>query len=133
MTHIIRGDDHKINTVSRQIIKYLNWDIPVYAHIPLIHGPDGTKLSKRHGATNVYDYHKMGYTYEAMCNYLLRLGWSTDNELDYDISNAKTLFALNKINKSPAKFDIKKLNNINSKYLNSMDIDKIYRDFTQTL
>ncbi|MDB9771913.1 glutamate--tRNA ligase [Alphaproteobacteria bacterium] len=127
ITHIIRGDDHFNNAFRQiQIIKYLNWDIPVYAHIPLIHGPDGTKLSKRHGATNVYDYHKMGYTYEAMCNYLLRLGWSTDNELDYDISNAKTLFALNKINKSPAKFDIKKLNNINSKYLNSMDIDKIY-------
>jgi len=128
ITHIIRGDDHFNNAFRQiQIINYLNWIKPIYAHIPLIHGSDGTKLSKRHGATNVYDYHKMGYINDAMCSYLLQLGWATNNEDDYNLTSATSLFALEKINKSPAKFDLKKLNNINSKFLRSMDLEKIYQ------
>ena len=128
ITHIIRGDDHFNNAFRQiQIINYLNWNKPIYAHIPLIHGSDGTKLSKRHGATNVYDYHKMGYTNDAICSYLLQLGWATNNEDDYNLNSATSLFSLEKINKSPAKFDLKKLNNINSKFLRSMDLDKIYQ------
>ena len=125
ITHIIRGDDHFNNAFRQiQIINYLNWNKPTYAHIPLIHGSDGTKLSKRHGATNVYDYHKMGYTNDAICSYLLQLGWATNNEDDYNLNSATSLFSLEKINKSPAKFDLKKLNNINSKFLRSMDLEK---------
>ena len=128
ITHIIRGDDHFNNAFRQiQIINYLNWNKPIYAHIPLIHGSDGTKLSKRHGATNVYDYHKMGYTNDAICSYLLQLGWATNNEDDYNLNNAISLFSLEKINKSPAKFDLKKLNNINSKFLRSMDLEKVYQ------
>jgi len=128
ITHIIRGDDHFNNAFRQiQIINYLNWNKPIYAHIPLIHGSDGTKLSKRHGATNVYDYHKMGYTNDAICSYLLQLGWATNNEDDYNLNSAISLFSLEKINKSPAKFDLKKLNNINSKFLRSMDLEKVYQ------
>ena len=127
VTHIIRGDDHLNNAFRQiQIIKYMNWKEPFYAHIPLIHGSDGSKLSKRHGATNVFEYHKMGYTSEAMFSYLLQLGWSSYNEDNYQFSKAVDLFTLEKINKSPSKFDIKKLNNINSKFLNNMDINEVY-------
>ena len=126
VTHIIRGDDHFNNTFRQvQIINYLGWNKPIYAHIPLIHGPDGSKLSKRHGATNVYEFNKMGYINEAMCSYLLQLGWSTKDEKDYNLQNAAKLFSLEKINKSPAKFDIKKLNNINANCLNLMDLNEI--------
>ena len=127
VTHIIRGDDHLNNAFRQiQIIKYMNWKEPFYAHIPLIHGSDGSKLSKRHGATNVFEYHKMGYTSEAMFSYLLQLGWSSNNEDNYQFSKAVDLFTLEKINKSPSKFDIKKLNNINSKFLNNMDVNEVY-------
>ena len=127
VTHIIRGDDHLNNAFRQiQIIKYMNWKEPFYAHIPLIHGSDGSKLSKRHGATNVFEYHKMGYTSEAMFSYLLQLGWSSNNEDNYQFSKAVGLFTLEKINKSPSKFDIKKLNNINSKFLNNMDVNEVY-------
>ena len=128
ITHIIRGDDHFNNAFRQiQIINFLKWDKPFYAHIPLIHGTDGTKLSKRHGATNVFDYHKMGYTSEAMFSYLLQLGWSSNNENEYKYDNADKVFSLKKIKKSPAMFDLKKLNNINSKYLKNMSLEKIYK------
>jgi len=124
ITHIIRGDDHFNNAFRQiQIISFLNWNKPLYAHIPLIHGTDGSKLSKRHGATNLTDYREMGYTSEAMFSYLMQLGWTS---YDYETKNIVDLFSLDKINKSPAKFDIKKLNNINSKHLRKIDINKIY-------
>ncbi len=127
ITHIIRGDDHFNNAFRQiQIIKYLNWNIPYYAHIPLIHGTDGAKLSKRHGATNLFDYHDLGYTSNAIFSYLLQLGWSAKNDEDYCIDKATKLFALENISKSPAKFDLKKLNNINAKNLYSMKISDIY-------
>jgi glutamyl-tRNA synthetase len=126
VTHIIRGDDHLNNAFRQiQIIKYMNWKEPFYAHIPLIHGTDGSKLSKRHGATNVFEYHKMGYISEAMFSYLLQLGWSSSNEDNYEYSKAVELFTLEKINKSPSKFDIKKLNSINSKFLNNMNVNEV--------
>ena len=128
ITHIIRGDDHFNNAFRQiQIINFLKWSKPCYAHIPLIHGTDGTKLSKRHGATNVFDYHKMGYTSEAMFSYLLQLGWSSNNESEYNHDNASKVFSLKKVNKSPAMFDMKKLNNINSKYLKNMSLEKVYK------
>ena len=128
ITHIIRGDDHFNNAFRQiQIIKYLNWKIPHYAHIPLIHGTDGAKLSKRHGATNLFDYHDLGYTSESIFSYLLQLGWSAKNDEDYSIDRATKLFTLEKINKSPAKFDLKKLNNINGKNLNRMKVNDVYK------
>ena len=127
ITHIIRGDDHFNNAFRQiQIINFLNWDKPLYAHIPLIHGTDGSKLSKRHGATNLIDYHNMGYTSEAMFSYLLQLGLKSRDD-DYEFNKAVNLFALENINKSPAKFDVKKLNNINSRYLKNMDTNNIYK------
>ena len=126
ITHIIRGDDHFNNAFRQiQIIKYLNWNIPYYAHIPLIHGADGAKLSKRHGATSLFDYHNLGYTSEAMFSYLLQLGWSAKNEKDYSMDRAIKLFTLENVNKSPAKFDLKKLKNINAKKLNSMNLNEV--------
>ena len=128
ITHIIRGDDHFNNAFRQiQIINFLNWDKPLYAHIPLIHGTDGSKLSKRHGATNLIDYQNMGYTNEAMFSYLLQLGWTSRDDDDYEFNKAVNLFALENINKSPAKFDVKKLNNINSRYLKNMDTNNIYK------
>ena len=128
ITHIIRGDDHFNNAFRQiQIINFLNWDKPLYAHIPLIHGTDGSKLSKRHGATNLIDYHNMGYTSEAMFSYLLQLGWTSRDDDDYEFNKAVNLFTLENINKSPAKFDVKKLNNINSRYLKNMDTNNIYK------
>ena len=127
ITHIIRGDDHLNNAFRQiQIIKYLNWNVPYYAHIPLIHGTDGAKLSKRHGATSLFAYHNLGYTSEAMFSYLLQLGWSAKNNEDYFVDRATKLFTLETINKSPAKFDLKKLNNINSKSLNNMKVSDVY-------
>ena len=126
ITHVIRGDDHLNNAFRQiQIIKFLNWKEPFYAHIPLIHGSDGLKLSKRHGATNIFDYHKMGYTTEAMFLYLMQLGWTANNENDFDLDKIIKEFSLEKVNKSPARFDIKKLNSINSKILRQKNLDEV--------
>jgi glutamyl-tRNA synthetase len=118
ITHIIRGDDH-LNNASRQMIIYqaMGWDVPAFAHIPLIHGTDGAKLSKRHGATAIGDYATMGYLPEAMRNYLLRLGWSHgDDEI---ISDAEAIhwFTLDHVGKSPARLDFAKLGHVNAHYL----------------
>ncbi len=118
VTHIIRGDDHLTNA-GRQLVIYQNmgWDVPHYAHIPLIHGPDGKKLSKRHGAAAVTDYAALGYTAEAMRNYLIRLGWSHgDAEI---ISDAEAIewFNLESIGQAPARLDFAKLNHVNAHYL----------------
>jgi glutamyl-tRNA synthetase len=118
ITHIIRGDDH-LNNAGRQSILYqaMGWNIPQFAHIPLIHGPDGAKLSKRHGATSVMEYAAMGYLPEAMRNYLLRLGWSHgDDEL---ISDAQALewFNLEHIGQSPSRLDFDKLKHVNAHYI----------------
>ena len=125
ITNIIRGDDHFNNAFRQiQIIKYMNWPIPTYAHIPLIHGEDGTKLSKRHGAENVMDYKKDGYEVEVLKNYLLRLGYSINDDRIYDLDNTFN-FKLDKINKSPSRFDVKKLSNMNALYLRTQPLNNL--------
>lgn len=118
ITHVVRGDDHLNNAFRQaQIYRALEWKIPEFAHVPLIHGPDGTKLSKRHGALGVDAYRDMGYLPEALRNYLLRLGWSHgDDEL---ISTAQAIewFDLDAIGRAPARFDFAKLDSINAHYL----------------
>ena len=126
ITNIIRGDDHFNNAFRQiQIIKYMNWPIPTYAHIPLIHGEDGTKLSKRHGAENVMDYKKDGYEVEVLKNYLLRLGYSINDDKIYELDNNTFNFKLDKINKSPSRFDLKKLSNMNALYLRTQPLNNL--------
>ena len=126
ITNIIRGDDHFNNAFRQiQIIKYMNWPIPTYAHIPLIHGEDGTKLSKRHGAENVMDYKKDGYEVEVLKNYLLRLGYSVNDDKIYDLENNTFNFKLDKINKSPSRFDLKKLSNMNALYIRTQPLNNL--------
>ena len=118
VTHVIRGDDH-LNNAFRQlaIIKAMGWPEPVYAHVPLIHGQDGAKLSKRHGATGVMDYHEMGFLPEAVANYLLRLGWGHGDEEIIAREDAIRWFDLEHVGRSPSRFDIKKLENLNGHYM----------------
>ncbi len=126
VTHVIRGDDH-LNNAARQlqIIEAMGWPVPVYGHVPLIHGPDGAKLSKRHGALAVDAYRDMGYLPEAMRNYLLRLGWSHGNEEIISTAQAIDWFDLKNIGRSPARFDFKKLDNLNAHYIRQRDADSL--------
>ncbi|NQZ13933.1 MAG: glutamate--tRNA ligase [Alphaproteobacteria bacterium] len=122
VTHVIRGDDHLNNTFRQNIIyDALEWNKPVYAHCPLIHGTDGSKFSKRHGSVSVEDYKKEGYLPEAFCNYLLRLGWGHKDEEIIPMDKAIELFSLKGINKAASKFDIKKLENLNAHYIKEAD------------
>ena len=118
VTHVIRGDDH-LNNAFRQlgIIKAMGWPEPVYAHVPLIHGADGAKMSKRHGATGVMDYHELGFLPEALSNYLLRLGWGHGDEEIISRERATELFSLDGVGRSPSRFDTKKLENLNGHYI----------------
>ncbi|QAY79026.1 glutamate--tRNA ligase [Sphingosinicella sp. BN140058] len=118
VTHVIRGDDH-LNNAFRQlaIIKGMDWPEPVYAHVPLIHGQDGAKMSKRHGATGVMDYHEMGFLPEAVANYLLRLGWGHGDEEIIGREDAIRWFDLDNVGRSPSRFDTKKLENLNGHYI----------------
>ncbi len=113
VTHVIRGDDH-LNNAARQMMIYhgMGWDVPVWSHIPLIHGDDGKKLSKRHGALAAQEYQAMGYPAAGMRNYLARLGWSHGDDEFFSDAQAKEWFNLGSIRKSPAQFDLKKLENI---------------------
>lgn len=113
VTHVIRGDDH-LNNAARQQMVYdaMDWKIPVWAHIPLIHGPDGKKLSKRHGATAVGDYQAQGYPAAGMRNYLTRLGWAHGDDEFFSSEQAMQWFDLGGIGRSPARLDFKKLENI---------------------
>jgi glutamyl-tRNA synthetase len=122
VTHVIRGDDHLANS-ARQMMVYaaMGWDLPVYAHIPLIFGPDGKKMSKRHGATGVKEYQAMGYPAQGMRNYLARLGWSHGDDEFFSDAQAMAWFDLDGINKSPARFDTKKLENICGQHLAVME------------
>lgn len=123
---VIRGDDHFTNTFRQvQILKAMNWDIPEYAHIPLIHGSDGQKMSKRHGALGVDEYRKMGYLPQAVRNYLLRLGWSHGDDEIISDKQAIEWFNLEHIVSSPAKFDYVKLDSVNAHYMREMDDDKL--------
>ena len=122
VTHIIRGDDHLTNAARQaQIYDALGWDIPQFAHIPLIHGADGAKLSKRHGALGVEAYRDMGYLPEAMRNYLARLGWSHGDDEVFTTAQLIDWFQLEAIGKSPARFDTEKLDNVNAQHINMAD------------
>jgi glutamyl-tRNA synthetase len=122
VTHIIRGDDHLTNAArQRQIIDAMGWAEPVYAHLPLMHGEDGAKLSKRHGALGIHEYQNLGYLPEAMRNYLLRLGWSHGDDETISTEQAIEWFNLESIGRSPARVDFKKLNNLNGHYMRAAD------------
>jgi glutamyl-tRNA synthetase len=122
VTHVIRGDDH-LNNAARQQMVYdaMGWDIPVWAHIPLIHGPDGKKLSKRHGATGVEEYQAMGYPAAGMRNYLTRLGWAHGDAEVFTTDEAMRMFDLKGIGRAPARLDFKKLENTCGHHIAMMD------------
>jgi glutamyl-tRNA synthetase len=118
ITHVIRGDDHLTNAARQtQIYRALGWKTPVFAHVPLIHGPDGAKLSKRHGALGVEAYRAMGYLPAALRNYLVRLGWSHGDDEIMSTEDMISWFDLDAIGRSPARFDFAKLENLNGHYL----------------
>lgn len=122
VTHIIRGDDHLTNAARQTIISNaMGWDVPVMSHIPLIHGADGAKLSKRHGALGAEAYRTMGYLPEALRNYLLRLGWAHGDEEFFSQTQLDDIFSLQGIGKSPSRFDFAKLENMNGHYIRSAD------------
>src|SRR3984885_4450542 len=129
VTHIIRGDDHLINGArQKQIYDALGWAVPVMSHIPLIHGPDGSKLSKRHGALGVDAYRAMGYLPAALRNYLVRLGWSHGDQEIFSTQEMIAAFDLPQIGRSPARFDFAKLESLNGHYLRQCsDIDLVNR------
>ncbi len=134
VTHIIRGDDHLTNA-ARQILLYqaFGWDIPQMAHIPLIHGPDGAKLSKRHGAVGVEWYEEAGYLPEAMCNYLLRLGWSHGDHEIITRQDAIKWFDIGHIGKAPSRLDFDKMKYINAHYIKEMPNDKLLEKLLKLL
>lgn len=122
VTHIIRGDDHLTNAARQiQIYEAMGWAIPVFAHIPLIHGTDGKKLSKRHGAVGLHDYAAMGYPASAMRNYLARLGWSHGDDELFDDAQALEWFDLGGIGKAPARLDFKKLEHVSGFHIGRME------------
>jgi glutamyl-tRNA synthetase len=126
VTHIIRGDDHLTNAARQmQIYSALGWSVPVMAHIPLIHGPDGAKLSKRHGALGVDAYRAMGYLPAALRNYLVRLGWSQGDREFFSTSEMIDAFDLSSIGRSPSRFDFAKLENMNGQYMRAMRDDEL--------
>ena len=122
VTHVIRGDDHLTNAARQTIIfEAMGWPVPVWAHIPLIHGPDGAKLSKRHGALGVEAYRAMGYLPEALRNYLARLGWSHGDDEIFSTEQAVAWFDLGGVNKGASRFDFSKLQNLNGHYIRESD------------
>ena len=126
ITHIIRGDDHLTNMFRQfHIFKAMDWEIPHYAHIPLIHGADGAKLSKRHGALGVEAYRDMGFLPEALRNYLLRLGWSHGDAEIISNNEAIAWFDLDHVGKSAARFDFVRLTNLNAHYLREAENDRL--------
>ena len=129
VTHVIRGDDH-LNNAARQMMIYdaMGWDVPVWAHIPLIHGPDGKKLSKRHGALGAQEYQAMGYPAAGMRNYLSRLGWSHGDDEFFTDEQAQEWFDLDGIGRSPARFDLKKLENLCGQHIAIADDAALRRE-----
>lgn len=126
VTHVIRGDDHLTNTFRHmQIFNAFGWDIPEYGHVPLIHGSDGAKLSKRHGALGIEAYREMGFLPEAICNGLLRLGWSHGNDEIISIKQAIEWFTTDNLGKSAARLDLMKLVNLNSHYISEVSNERL--------
>jgi glutamyl-tRNA synthetase len=134
ITHVIRGDDHLTNAARQsQIYNALGWKVPAMAHIPLIHGPDGSKLSKRHGALGVDAYRAMGYLPAAMRNYLVRLGWSHGDQEIFSTEEMVAAFDLPQIGRSPARFDFAKLENLNGHYMRQTADADLLREVERVL
>ena len=128
VTHLIRGHDHLTNTFRQNVIyEAMQWNKPITAHIPLILGSDGSKMSKRHGAIDVEEYKTKGILPNALTNYMLRLGWSHGDDEIISLENAIKWFSLEKIGKSPAKFDNEKLISVNSHYIKELNNDEIIK------
>src|SRR6516162_7181054 len=122
ITHVIRGDDHLNNAFrQKQIYDALGWPVPEFAHVPLIHGPDGAKLSKRHGALGVDAYRELGYLPEALRNYLLRLGWSHGDDEIISTDRAIAWFDIDTVGRAPARFDFAKLDSLNGHYIRAAE------------
>jgi glutamyl-tRNA synthetase len=128
VTHVIRGDDHLTNA-ARQIVIYraMDWTPPLFAHVPLIHGEDGKKLSKRHGAQAVHEWRDMGYLPEAMNAYLMRLGWSPGHDEILTKEEAVPQFEISQIGKAPSRLDFKKLDSINAHFISIADDARVTR------
>ena len=127
VTHVIRGDDHLTNAARQtQIYQALGWDVPVWAHIPLIHGPDGAKLSKRHGALGVDAYRALGYLPAALRNYLVRLGWSQGDKEFFAEEELIAAFDLASVGRSASRFDFMKLENMNGHFMRAMSDRDLY-------
>src|SRR5580704_19181453 len=134
ITHIIRGDDHFTNAArQKQIYEALGWNVPVMAHIPLIHGPDGSKLSKRHGALGVDAYRALGYLPVALRNYLVRLGWSHGDQEFFSTQELIDAFDLGAIGRSPSRFDFAKLENVNGHYMRATGDDELFKALIDAL
>ena len=130
MTHIIRGDDHKINTFKQiQIYEALRWETPLFAHIPLIHTLEGKKLSKRDNASTIDDYEKIGIMPEALRNYLMRLGWSYKDKEIFSLEESIKYFNLEGIGKSPSKLDMSRILSMNEYYIKNKSNDDLFQSF----
>jgi glutamyl-tRNA synthetase len=134
ITHVIRGDDHLTNTFRQvQVYDAMGWDKPCFAHIPLIHGADGAKLSKRHGAVSVMEFRAQGFLPEAVCNYLMRLGWSHGDLEVVDRDEAIRLFDIVDVNRGASRMDYAKLTNLNGVYIRKADDDRLTREILARL
>jgi glutamyl-tRNA synthetase len=134
VTHVIRGVDHLTNAARQsQVYEALGWARPRFAHIPLVHGPDGTKLSKRHGAQGVEEYRAMGYLPAALRNYLARLGWSHGDDEIFSTSQAIEWFDVEDVGKSPGRFDFKKLADLNGRYIRNSSDEELLRHIKEFL
>jgi glutamyl-tRNA synthetase len=132
MTHIIRGDDHKINTFKQiQIYQAMKWEIPSFAHIPLIHTLEGKKLSKRDNASTLDDYSKIGIMPDALRNYLLRLGWSYKDKEIFTLEESIKYFNLEGIGKSPSKLDMSRILSMNEHYIKNIDENDLFNQFIE--
>ena len=126
VTHVVRGDDHFRNTFRQLPIYWaMGWDVPEFAHVPMIHGSDGAKLSKRHGALSTLAYRDMGYLPEAMNSYLVRLGWSHGDQEVFTMDEAAAVFDLSGINKAPGRLDLEKLGDVNAHFIRTLDENRI--------
>ena len=134
ITHVIRGDDHLTNTFRQvQVYQAMGWEMPRFAHIPLIHGADGTKLSKRHGAVSVLEFREQGFLPEALCNYLLRLGWGHGDAEIISRDEAIRLFDLDGVGRAASRMDYAKLTHVNGVYLRQADDDRLTHEVLQRL
>ena len=135
ITHIIRGDDHKMNTFKQmQIFERMNWKLPTYVHIPLIHTSEGKKLSKRDKASTINDYIKLGILSDALRNYLLRLGWAHKDKEIFSLEESIKLFDLKGVGKSPSKLDMSRILSMNEHYIkniNEKELFKLLKDYCQ--